>query len=158
MLKQFPVRYGRNYKVVLAIVLPCLLIVPFIMLLHGYKPLEEWKVWLIVFAFLGLVISLSVWLTLRVYPKTVLSINSNEISLSFDQNNFLSPTDFNFDIADIISFTQHEIKGGEYFLFETQNPIRKFQVSSSSNSVEDLLSFNEAMTEISEIVSSKVIL
>ena len=152
MLKQFSVRYGRNYKVVLAIVLPSLLIVPFIFLIQGFKSLEEWKVWLIIYGFLGMLISLTLWLTFRVYPSTILSINKNEISLSFERTNFISPSDFSFNISDIISFTRRDIGGDEYFLFKTRNPIRKFQVSSSSKSFEDLVSFDEAMLEISEMV------
>ena len=153
MIKTFNVRYGRNYKVVLAIVLPCLLIVPFILLMQYVKFLEEWKVWVIIYIFLGCIISLSLWLVLRVYPSTEFSIRKNEISLSFDHSNFLSPPDFSFLIADITSFTRGEIGEAEYFIFETCNPSRKFQVSASSDKVEDLLSFNEAMVEIGEMVN-----
>ena len=153
MVKTFNVRYGRNYKVVLAIVLPCLLIVPFILVMHQYPDLEEWKVWVIIYTFLGCVISLGIWLALRVYPPTELSIHKNEISLWFDHSNFLSPPDFSFQIADITSFTRGEIGEAEYFIFETRNPSRKFQVSASSDKVEDLLLFNEAMVEISEMVN-----
>lgn len=152
MIKQLPVRYGRSYKVILAIVLPSLLILPFIFWMQGYKSLEEWKVWLIVFTFLGIIISLSVWLALRIYPPTILRINKNEISLLFDPGNFLRPSDFSFKISDIVSITRHQMGEDEYFLFETRNPLRKFQVSSSSKSVEGLLIFNEAMFEISEMV------
>ena len=151
--KTFAVRYGRNYKVVLAIILPCLLIIPFVLLLQVFKSLEEWKIWLIIFVFLGAVISLCLWLVLRVYPPTELNINENEISLSFAHRNFLSPADFSFNVADITSFTRHEIRGDEYFVFETRNPARKFQISPSSDSIDDFLSFNEALTAIGEAVN-----
>ncbi len=154
MLKQFSVRYGRNYKVVLAIVLPCLLIVPFIFIMQALKFIEEWKVWFIIIGFLGGIIGLALWLAFRVYPSATLGINKNEISLSFKQTGFLSPVDFSFGIPDIISFTRNETGGGVYFLFKTQKPFRKFQVSSSSNSIEDTISFNEVMFEISEMVNS----
>ena len=154
MLKQFSVSYGRNYKVVLAIVLPCLLIVPFIFLMQALKFLEEWKIWVIIFSFLGGIIALALWLVFRVYPSAILSINKNEISLSFKQTSFLSPSDFSFCISDIISFTSNETGGDVYFLFKTQKPFRKFQVSSSSNSIEDVISFNEVMVEISEMINN----
>lgn len=155
MIKQFSVRYGRNYKVVLALVLPCLLILPFILWMQRYPPHEEWKIWLTIFIFLGAVISLSIWLAVRSYPPTVLSINDNEISLSFDHTKFLSPSDFSFYITDITSFNRREIRGDEYFIFETSNPSRKFQISSASYEVENFLSFNEAMVEISEMVNKQ---
>lgn len=155
MVKQFNVRYGRNYKVVLAIVLPNLLIVPFIWLMLRFPSLEEWKLWLIIFTFLGCLISFSIWLALRVYPPTVFSINKKEISLSFSPGNFFSPKDFSFNVSQITSFTNKEIREVEYFIFETRNPYRKFQISQSSYKVEDFLSFNEAMVEISEMVKAE---
>lgn len=154
MVKKFNVRYGRNYKVVLAIVLPNLLIAPFIWLMLGYQSLEEWKLWLIIFIFLGCLISFSIWLALRVYPPTVFKISKKEISLSFAPGNFLSPKDFSFNVSQITSFNSKEIRGDEYFIFETHNPYRKFQISQSSYKVEDFLSFNEAMVEISEQVKA----
>ena len=150
MNEPFPVRYGRNYKVVLAIVLPCLLIIPFILTMQGLKSQAEWKIWLIIFSFLFSIIALSVWLVMRVYPPAYLSINNDVVSLTFDSTRFLSPNDFRFEISEISSFTQHEFGGAEYFIFKTINPRRKFQISASSNALEDLLSFNEAMVEISE--------
>lgn len=152
MQETFPVRYGRNYKVVMAIVLPCLLIWPFIEALQLIKPLEEWLLWVSIFGFLGIISVFSVWLAKRVYPATTLSIDNDKVSLKFDPSNFLSPTDFTFTIADITSFTRGEIRGDEYYIIETQNPRRKFQLSQSTYSVEDMLLFNEAMVEISEKV------
>ncbi|MGE0635698.1 MAG: hypothetical protein AB7P01_04600 [Bacteroidia bacterium] len=152
MPKTFPVRYGRNYKVVMAIVLPCLLIWPFIEALQLLKPLEEWQLWLSIFAFLGIVSAFSVWLAMRVYPPAFMSIDKDRISLTFDAGNFLSPSDFTFLISDITAFTRGEVGSDEYYIITTQNPRRKFQLSASTYSVEDMLLFNEAMVEISEKV------
>lgn len=153
MTKEFQVRYGRNYKVVLAIVLPCLLIVPFIYILQSFKDMEEWKLMVIIYSFLGGIISLALWLVLRTYPPTILGINNNEISLSFKQTGFLSTSNFSFSISDIVSLNHYEMEDSEYFLIETQNPKRKFQISAYSNSIEDLTSFKEAMFEINELVN-----
>ncbi len=152
MKKTFPVRYGRNYKVVLAIVLPGLLTWPFIEAMQLVNPEPEWLLWVTIFSFLGVISILGVWLAKRVYPATSLSIDNDKVSLKFDPSNFLSPTDFTFTIADITSFTRGEIWGSEYFIFVTQNPKRKFQLSASTFKVEDLVSFTEAMAEISEKV------
>jgi hypothetical protein len=148
----FPVRYGSNYKVVMAIVLPCLLIWPFIEAMQLIPPLEEWQLWLAIFVFLGIIIAFSIWLAMRVYPSATLSVSNNQVSLKFDANNFLSPTDFSFPISDITAFTRGELGGDEYFVITTQNPRRKFQLSASTYSVEDMLLFNEAMVLISEKV------
>ena len=45
MTRTVPVRYGRNYKVVLSIVLPGLLTVPFIGAMQLLKALPEWQLW-----------------------------------------------------------------------------------------------------------------
>ena len=155
MVNQFKVRYGRNYRVVLAIVLPNLLIAPFIWLMLRFPSLEEWKLWLIIYIFLGGLISFSIWLALRVYPPAVFRISKNEISLSFAPGNFLSPKDFSFNVSQITTFTRAEIRGDEYFIIEVRNPHRKFQISPSTYKVEDFLSFNEAMVEISEMVKAE---
>lgn len=155
MIKQYTIRYGHNYKVLLAIVLPSLLIIPFILLVQFLPEMEEWKIWLIIFAFLSALISLTLWLVMRIYPTTLLTIDSDKISLSFKNINFLSPADFSFNIADITSMTSGEIGGDEYFIFEVRNPDCKFQVSPASNEIDDFLSFNEAMVEISEKVNSR---
>ena len=155
MIKEFQVRYGRNYKVVLTIVLPCLLIGPFIYGMQMMPEMEEWKVFVIIYAFLGVIIGFSIWLAMRVYPPTTLYINRNEISLVFNRDNLLAPSDFRFKMEDITSFTKGEIRGDEYFIFETCNPSRKFQISASTYKVEDMLDFNEAMAEISEMLNEK---
>ncbi|HLF46851.1 MAG TPA: hypothetical protein VI548_10525 [Chitinophagaceae bacterium] len=139
----------------MAIVLPNLLIAIFIWLMLRFQSLEEWKLWLIIFIFLGGLISFSIWLALRVYPPTVLSINKNEIRLSFAPGNFLIPKDFSFNVSQITTFNSKEIRGDEYFIFEVRNPRRKFQISSSSYKVKDFLSFNEVMVEISEMVMAE---
>lgn len=152
MQNSFPVRYGRNYKVVLAIVLPGLLTWPFIEAMQQIPALSDWLMWVTVFSFLGIISFVGVWLAKRVYPPATLSINNNQVSLKFDTSNFLSPVDFTFRIEDITSFTRGEIGGDEYFIFVTRNPRRKFQISQSTYSVDDYLLFNQAMVEISEKV------
>lgn len=153
--QRFNIRYGSNIKIVLAIVLPCLLIVPFVFLMQYFKPMEEWLVWLIVFAFLIAVALLSVLMAVRLYPKALLSINEQEISLTFESGMFLTPKDFSFIPSDICSFTRHELRGDEYYRFRTQNPTRRFQVSSLSYSIEDLSLFSEAMAEVGKLVQQK---
>lgn len=152
MPQTFPVRYGRNYKVILSIVLPCLLIAPFIYAMKQIQPMEEWLLWVSIFGFLGIIGAFSVWLATRVYPEATLTINNNQVSLKFNASNFLAPSDFSFNIHDITFFTRGSIRGDEYYIITTQKPRRKFQLSASTYKVEDLLLFNQAMAEISEKV------
>lgn len=154
MVKEFQIRYGRFYKIIIAIILPSFLIAPFILLLHRFgKSFEEWQVWITIFSFLGFIILLSIWLVFQVYPMAILSINKNELSLTFKQQFSLLNTNFTFTIEDITDFKELEIAGAAYFVFETRNPTRKFQISALRNTVDDILLFNEAMAEISEMLS-----
>ena len=148
-------RYGQNYKVGLAIVLPSLLLIPFIYFMAEFNSIHEWLLWLIIFGFLGFVISFSMWLVFRVYPLATLIINQNEISLLFKRSGFPGPSNFSFFIIDVDSFSQNEIGGREYFIIETRSPFRKFQISSASNSLDDILSFEEARVLLGEMVIKK---
>jgi hypothetical protein len=154
MITQFVVRYGRNYKVVLALVLPPTALIPaFFFVMNAFKPMNEWLIWLSITIFLGTLIWLCIWLALRLYPKTILTINDLEISLLFDQTNLIAPRDFTFHVTEITSFTRGEIRGDEYFLIQTKNPFRKFQVSSSSYEIKEMIAFNKAMVKISELMN-----
>ena len=154
MANQFYVRYGNNHSVILAIVLPCLSIAPFIWLMQLFKDLEEWLVLFIIFAFLGALILFVLWLVKRVSPQAILSFNKNEISLQFKQGNYLSPTDFCFSTANVTSFITGDLRGDDYMRFKLKNPVRKFQLSAGAYGVEEYLAFNEAMVEISEMVNA----
>lgn len=152
LIKDFPVRYGHTYKVVLCITLPSLLIVPFILLMTRFKSLPEWQVWTLISLFMVFIVGISLWLVFRVYPKAILNINRKEISLLFNHNYLLAPKDFTFNVSDIASLKKGAMGNGDYYNFEIKNPSRKFQVSAISYEVEDLIDFYEAMAEIEEMV------
>ncbi len=147
---EFNVRIGRNYKIVLAIVLPCLLIVPFIFILRGYGPLEEWSVWVIIFVFLAILMSLCLWLVLHLYPKAAISFRQNGMTIQFQKQVFYRRANISVNFSEIISFTNHQLGGDEYYMVKTKNPKRKFQLSPVSDSVNDLLAFEQAMLQIAE--------
>lgn len=154
MVKDFPVRYGSMYKIVLAIVLPCFLTIPFIQLMQPYKHMAEWKMMLIIFLFLAALTCIVWWIIIRVYPATILRIDNNVISLSFDKGNPFAPGDFSFNTEDIVSLTRQEIGIDEYFVFRTEGPVRRFQISAASGKWEDSVLFCEAMEEIAAKVSN----
>lgn len=148
LIKDFPVRYGHTYKVVLCITLPSLLIVPFILIMSRFKSLPEWQVWTLISLFMGFIVGISLWLVFRVYPKAILNINRQEISLIFNHEQLLAPKDITFNITHIVTLEKGAIGNGDYYNFEIKNPPRKFQVSAISYKVEDLIDFYEAMAEI----------
>ena len=150
MQKQISMRYGRNYKLVLATVVPCLLILPFIFFMQQLKGLSDWQLWILIFVFLGLLFLFTLWLVLRVYPPTVLEINLDRISLTFLQYNFLSPQSFSFHIADIVDFTLFGENENAFVLFKTKNPSRTFQLSPATKEITDVNEFDLAMQEITE--------
>ena len=92
------------------------------------------------------------WLVYRVYPIASLNINQTEINLIFKRSGFPGPSNFSFLIRDVNSFSQNEIGGREYFIIETRSPFRKFQISPASNSLDDILSFEEARVLLGEMV------
>ncbi len=151
--KEVPVRYGSNYKVAPAIVLPCLSIIPFIGTMHMYVPTDELTQYITIYTFLAFLILFTILLVKNIYPPAMLSIESNKISLRFTGNIFLRPGDFSVNIKDIISFTTGEMGGDEYMRLKTKAPSRKFQLSASSYSEQDNLAFNNAMFELSELIS-----
>ena len=150
MTNDFPVRYGHSYKVVLAIVLPALSIVPFIFIMRLFQLENELEEYFFIFSFLGVLILSTIWLVKNIYPKAIVDIQLDQITIHFQNNNIFSPKNFTFKIADIKSFTPRKIAGTDYLVLETQNPNHKFQLSARSYSEEDYLLFNEMMVLINE--------
>jgi hypothetical protein len=148
LIRDFPVRYGHTYKVVLCITLPTLLIVPFILIMSRFKSLPEWQVWTLISLFIGFIVGISLWLVFRVYPKAILKINRKEISLLFNHEYLLTPQDFTFNVSDIVSLKKGALGNGDFYNFEIKNPSRRFQISAISYEMEDLIDFYESMMEI----------
>lgn len=147
---EFPARVGRNYKVVLAIILPCLLIVPFIYFLQCNRIEAEWNLWAVIIVFLALVIALSLWLALRSYPRAVICIQQNTIKIQFKKPAIFSHNNISINFSDIISFTSKLLGGDEYFVMRTKDPKRTLQFSPSSNNENELLAFERGMQQIAE--------
>ncbi len=145
---EFPARVGQIYKVVLAIALPCLLIVPFIYFLQYARIKEEWSVWVVIIVFLAMLITISLWLVLISYPKVVISIQETTIDIRFKKQLFFSRKKSCIHFSDIISFTNKQLGGDEYFVIKMKNPNRKLQISASSNNEHDLVAFERAMLQI----------
>jgi hypothetical protein len=151
-MKQYTVRYGRVYKIVIAMVLPSLSIVPFIWLMRLYAPASELDQYLIIFSFLAVLILFSIWVVLRIYPKATLYIDKKEITLCFNGPGFLKPDDFSVPIHDITYLSPANIVGNDYIVFKTKNPSRKFQLSAPSYKLQEYQEFNIAMNEIREMM------
>jgi len=164
---KYEVRYGNSYKIVLAIVLPSLFtIYPFILLMQFFPNLNDIEMYIVIYLFLGLLIAITLWLVLNIYPKAILGIGENEISITFFKKNLLSPNDFTVkssQIKQIMSKTtpdykglkssryiKFEWKGDNYLLFETTIHPHKFQLSAASYSDEE--SLDDAYTEINDMI------
>ncbi len=145
---EFPARVGQIYKVVLAIILPCLLIVPFIYFLQYVRFKEEWFLWIVIVVFLAMLITLSLWLVLHSYPKALISIQETTIDIRFKKQLFFGRKNISFYFSDIISCTSKQLGDDEYFVIKTKNPNRKLQISASSNNEHDLVAFERAMLQI----------
>lgn len=152
-MKQYQVRYGQAYKIVIAAVLPSLSLVPFIWLMRFFASSNEWMQYLTIFAFLAAFILFTVWLVLIIYPKAILSVDEKEIKLHFTENTFLKPDDFNVRIGDITYVTPYKIAGNDFIVFKIKNPSRKFQLSAISYNTEEYVGFNTAMNKIRELVN-----
>ncbi len=135
-------------------VLPSFTVFPFIWLMTLYAPPGDWLQYFIILAFLACVILLALWLVFKVYPKAILSIDENEISLCFGGTGFLQPDDFSVNMKDIIYMTPNEITGNEYIYFKTKNPPRKFYVSARTYNIQEIVEFNTAIAEIRETIDA----
>ncbi len=154
-MKQYPVRYGHLWKLVMAIVLPPLLsIYPFIWLMPVFVPDNDWVQYFVILGFLGLISLFTVWLTLRVYPKALLTVDENEIGLCFGGTGWLQPNDFNVTITDITYMSPYNIIGNDYILFKTQKPSRSFRLSARSYDEDVIAEFNEAMELVRALVDA----
>jgi hypothetical protein len=153
--KQFSVRYGRNYLIVLAIVCPSLLIIPFIFIMTLFPDLAEWQIWVTIFTFIASIIALSFWLVFNIYPIAVINIRNAEISLTFKRSRLFGPASFSFYSYDILQIKEHTIGSATYFMVETTNPSRKFQISAKSYSLEDSLEFESALFALQKLAKTK---
>jgi hypothetical protein len=153
-MKQYTVRYGHVYKIIVAIIGLSLSILPFIWLMRLYVKVNEWQTYVIIFAFLAILFLITIWVVLRIYPKTILYIDKKEISLSFTEYSFLKPDDFSVKIKDITYLTPLKITGNDSVIFITKNPSRKFRLSAPSYNSLEYEEFNIAMTEIREMVNA----
>jgi hypothetical protein len=152
--KQLSVRYGRNYLVVLAIVCPSLLIIPFIFILTLFPHLAEWQIWVTIFTFIASIIALSFWLIFNIYPIAVLNIRNAEISLTFKRSRLFGPASFSFYSSDIKQIKEYTMGSANYIIVETANPSRKFQISASSYKPEDILEFESALSALQELAKT----
>jgi hypothetical protein len=167
------VRYGNNYKIVLAIVLPMLLTVyPFILLMQGFSTLNIWQFYLIIYLFLGFVILFTLWLVKKIYTTVIVSINNTEIKIEFLQKNLFSPSDFTLKTHEIKSVSckntldfkslkngsivRNISNGDSCLIVKTSIKPSKFQLSAFTYTLEDQNNFDKIVSEIAKFAERKV--
>ncbi|MFM7195620.1 MAG: hypothetical protein ACKOYP_12690 [Bacteroidota bacterium] len=126
--KRLTVRYGRNHHVLLAIVMPPLLIAPFIFALRYFGPWPEWLVWILVSGFSIGVMGSVVWLAKRVYPQASVDIEGGSFTVTFEKSGFPGPSGFSFERTDIKTARRKTIAGIPYYVFTLHNG-KVFQLS-----------------------------
>ncbi|MCW5908599.1 MAG: hypothetical protein KIS94_12125 [Chitinophagales bacterium] len=145
-MQQFPVRYGQIWKVVVAMVAPPLVTVaPFVQAMRQLPSLPEWAVYAVIFAFLGLLFSFTLWLVLSIYPKALLQIGDDEIYLIFDASNWLHPRDFSIKMNNITYMSAQDAVVTDSVQLKAKNPYRRFRLSARSYNADDYAAFNEAV-------------
>lgn len=120
-----------------------------------FPDLAEWQIWVTIFTFIASIIALSFWLVFNIYPIAVINIRNAEISLTFKRSRLIGPASFSFYSADIMQIKEHTIGSASYFIVETTNPSRKFQISAKSNSFEDSLEFESALSALQHLAKTK---
>ena len=153
-VRSLTVRFGRNHHVVLAIVMPPLLIAPFIIVLRYFGPWPEWLLWTVISMFSIAVMASSVWLAMRVYPQATITFLGDRRQVEFETKGFPGPRDFTFGLSDIRSVKRRTIMGVPYHVFTLRNG-RVFQLSPVVAGSEDLHElFDEEMKMLTNGLSA----
>jgi hypothetical protein len=151
---QLKVRYGRNHQVIIALILPCLLIAPFILLQKHFAPDAGTTGFITVLLFSASMIGLSVWLSLRVYPQALFTVDGTQCRLTFSKEKILQPADRVFQWSEINTFTRQTIGGMPYYMVELRPPGGKFQISPAKNTWEDLRRFELTMKRLARQIAA----
>ncbi|MBM3178271.1 MAG: hypothetical protein FJZ78_09715 [Bacteroidetes bacterium] len=150
-MKKILVRAGKLKFLFPAMVLPSLLVVPFIFILRMIKPEDEWLVWVVIFSFLGALVAMVILLASRVYSPAEVIIKEKTIEVKFMSPGNWVMRDVTFPISDLKSVVERPV--GDYKFLDVSVRISqlRFQIGPAKNKIEDLLAFEELVALLSEI-------
>lgn len=156
MSNKLAIRCGRMRNIYIGLAAPCTLIIPFIYLLDQIRPIEDWIVWVIIFVFLAILISTTIWLCLQLWPKAEFNMESNSIRISYKSSGPFVPADFTFSVTDITSFKRKVIF--DLFYFELKLGIygKVIHISPPNYSLEELTKFYEFFFDLEKNLNKVV--
>jgi len=150
MNETIPIRCGRIRNIYIGLAAPSTLIIPFIYFLDQMRPMERWLVWVIIFVFLAILISTTLWICLQLWPKAEFKMDSKSIRISYKSYGPLVPADFTFSVADITSFKRKDIY--DLFYFELSLGIygKVIHIAPPNYSLDELTRFYEFFFQLEE--------
>lgn len=156
-MKQYKVTYSKIINLVLAMTLPCLLIIPAIILMARYLPdLPDWAVGSIITVLMLLIIGIALKATFSMISKGVLILNDDGFVVEFTERKRFTPESFEIKIADITRFKPHIENANFYMSFTTTVAPGQFTISGNNNrDAEDMATFLELMQTIAQMVEEK---
>lgn len=150
MPQKIPIRCGRIRNIFIAMAAPSTTIIPFIYFKDLAGPLKEWQVWVSIFVFLGIIISISVWLSIQAWPKAEFSKDNNNIRISYKSSGPFTPGDFSFSLADMSSFKRKVIFDLIYFELKLGIFSRVIHIGPPNYSLDELTEFYEFFFQLEE--------
>jgi hypothetical protein len=155
-METYTVRFPNFNKIVWAIILPPLLIWPFIELMIKYAPnLNEWESYLIIFAFLGLIILVVLYLAIRQSSPIVnVSIENGILQFHFPYRNLWGTSSFEIKVEEIQNFSIEESWPDYYFTIKCSRAPYRFNISADSRSVESAKQFGKLIVLVAEEVDA----
>lgn len=151
-MQEFTLRFSRTYPIILAIVLPCLLIVPFIFLMATYFPdLSEGAALTVIFTFMGVMLGIVFLLIKLSIPKVKVTVYADSLQFRFISSSPFGPGDFRLRLADIKAGFVHDGEGGPYISLRCRTRPRRFNLSAVSSKEKDQEHFVEFAGRLAEV-------
>ena len=153
--KTFRVRLVQGWKVVLAMVLPPLLILPCIYLLARIRGLSEPVVFGAVSVMVLSLCGAAIWLVFRCISLVDYSVEGEQHRVEVMRPIFLSVRSFGFGIAEVTGFQIFQSKGRLYFTVMMRGYPGKFSINAASDREEDAAQFRELMLLVAERLAER---
>lgn len=148
--KTFRVRVAQAWKVVLALVLPPLLILPGIWLLAQFRGLPESVVAGVITVMVVSVCGAAIWLVFRSIPHVDYSVEGERHQVEVLRPTLLSVRSFDFGIGEVTGFRVGESKGRLYFTLTMSGYPGKFSINADSDREKDVEQFRELLLLVAE--------
>ncbi|HLP50785.1 MAG TPA: hypothetical protein VK154_07870 [Chitinophagales bacterium] len=153
-MREYKLRMVQKGKVVVAIVLPAVLILPLVYVTTKYPAMPAWLLISLIVAAMGAMIALVLWLIKRVAPKVLVRVSKEGLQVEFIIKGFLMPANFAINWNQLTNFWYDEYEGAWFMSFETNTRPAAFQLSPVSNNEGDVEIFAEALDDVIRRVDS----